>query len=544
MNEQIKKIVDTEFTLGKTLKFNGKKIEIDAAAKELRLKALDVGITLTTDEAKEYFVIPEKEDTKAETLVFQYLKDHMDEIPLRFYWEGQQELIILYIRDVNIKLVASPEIYGSSIPTYKQKLYASKYMERIVNDILKMLISNGKRMNGLEICEEIINFVVYRPEYSPFFRINQTDFSTFSFDLDKWKCGYLDEYEIDTAPDELTHWGSFKNNINNNEAWTLFCAWVWGIFNQRCSSHNRQALWLYGDGYDGKSVISRTISRIITNNYDDASTGTSTISEGTLYNQFWASGLYGKSFIVVNEVKDPTLFSNKTTGGKLHQVTGHDLVSIEPKGQQYFSAPIWGRVMIHSNCAPEINTQENNQLTRIIPVKIEKSYFKGLHNFENHKDISFDWEKALFEERWSFLKTCKSAFSKIYNNQDLFAISTEYQSLYFNEPEYVSNAKILFDDVKQSSEVYAASDISQILKFVALNIFGFTLTDRMFSKYMDDKNIRKERISINGERVPVRKCSIKNEWLEQYNRSSNNNREIKPLISKEEIRKSSRFEVE
>jgi hypothetical protein len=185
--------------------------------------------------------------------------------------------------------------------------------------------------------------------------------------------------------------------------------------------------------------------------------------------KFWGSSIYGKSLTILAEVTDPNIISSKSLGGKFHSWFGGDPAPIEEKGKGQFSAVLSSRCMLHANISPVFDGH-TNQITRLIPVQVKKSYFKGLHY--NGKEFSnSDWEEQLFEQRYAFLKFAKKCFIEKYNDQNLFSISKEYQENYFNISEKAFDINLISQTLEVGEDVYKPQDVKNYIIFVAKNYF-------------------------------------------------------------------------
>jgi hypothetical protein len=152
-------------------------------------------------------------------------------------------------------------------------------------------------------------------------------------------------------------WDTFLSRLTDADA---FLAHVWAIFEP--SYKGRQALWLQGDGNDGKSIAMTAL-------FAGAGCPFATVSDADLVggNQFLFSSLWDKPAVLVNESKNV----NVLMSGMIHKLTGRDPVSVEYKHGQRFAARFNGCVLVTSNNLPQIEGTRAN-VSRLSVVRIRQ----------------------------------------------------------------------------------------------------------------------------------------------------------------------------
>lgn len=172
----------------------------------------------------------------------------------------------------------------------------------------------------------------------------------------------------------------------------IFMAWVWSIFDP--SNKGRQALWVHGGGFDGKSTVARAIQRIF------GDIGSTSISQNAYHSQFFFSNVYGKRLAIYGDCKNSQVIKSE----KIHSLLGGDIVSVEAKGEQAFMGKVFAKLLILSNVAPLIDTRKTNEITRILYMKVKKP---------DSEDGSLTWEDELVEEKDAFLYRCRESYAAL-----------------------------------------------------------------------------------------------------------------------------------
>lgn len=186
---------------------------------------------------------------------------------------------------------------------------------------------------------------------------------------------------------DISAWNEFLSRLDYPD---LFCSWVWTIFaNVRC----RQALWLQGEGLDGKSVVTNTISDYL--GHLAISLDSDAVSRG---NRFGLQDISGKRLIVFADNKNPNIIQTE----RMQRLLGGDNITVEKRNIGSVSVPNRFRTIITSNITPELSSQKNDQ-TRILRIKVIKA-----PEFTSH---GRSWSDRLREELPAFLAYCKDRFS-------------------------------------------------------------------------------------------------------------------------------------
>lgn len=151
-------------------------------------------------------------------------------------------------------------------------------------------------------------------------------------------------------------WDLLLSRMSDPEA---FLAHVWSIFEPRFTG--RQALWLQGEGEDGKSIV---VNALI----DGAGLATSIINDTDLKgDKFLYCSVWDKPLVILNESKN----ANASMFGTIHTLTGRDKLPVEYKNGPRFVANFMGVVFVTSNNLPQVeNTRAN--VSRLTVVTMTK----------------------------------------------------------------------------------------------------------------------------------------------------------------------------
>lgn len=229
---------------------------------------------------------------------------------------------------------------------------------------------------------------------------------------------YFDKAAIASAVGETPTWDGWMLAMPDY-CRPVFMAWVYSIFDPE--NMGRQALWLKGEGFNGKSVVGNVLC-------DYIGRAAYSLSKGAMENQFAYSFVYGKRFISYGDCKNNRLISTE----RLHSILGGDRVSIEEKGIQPFSGYVHAKVYIAANIDPEIDSQYLNELTRIIyiplgepPPEVLAAYCKTDSGGKVERDAAgnpvmlgnSDFHPNLTAEIPAFLNKCREHYTDLCPNR-------------------------------------------------------------------------------------------------------------------------------
>lgn len=216
---------------------------------------------------------------------------------------------------------------------------------------------------------------------------------------------------------ETEAWGRFLKKMTPEEG-DVFKAFIWSIFDAR--NHGRQILYLYDDGYSGKSAVMKAIQEAIGKRLCAA------VQKDSLSNQFAFSKVWDKRLVTIGDNKNPHLHQSE----KMKMLTGSDMGDVERKNRDSFSWVMNAKVMVASNTPLEVNLRERNERTRVLPIKINFTIDQmieegiialdevGKPKFDKYGDPIFvgdgtDWPSRLRDQFWSFMASCRPAYESL-----------------------------------------------------------------------------------------------------------------------------------
>lgn len=216
---------------------------------------------------------------------------------------------------------------------------------------------------------------------------------------------------------ETEAWGRFLRKMTLDEG-DVFKAFIWSIFDAR--NHGRQILYLYDDGYSGKSAVMKAIQEALGKHLCAA------VQKDSLSNQFGFSKVWDKRLITIGDNKNAHLHQSE----KMKMLTGNDVVDVERKNRDSFSWTMNAKVMVASNTPLEVNLRERNERTRVLPIKIHFTVDQmieegiiamdddGKPKFDRYGEPIFvgdgnDWPSRLRDQFWAFMASCRPAYERL-----------------------------------------------------------------------------------------------------------------------------------
>lgn len=186
-------------------------------------------------------------------------------------------------------------------------------------------------------------------------------------------------------------WDQFTSRLDFPEH---FKAFIWSIFEPR--NTGRQALYLYGAGFDGKSSAFSTIANVLGDRH------TMSMNNQSLKNiQFFYGNIYGKRLVLYPDCKVTNVLRTEV----IKSLLGSDKVEINKKFKDAFSATVNAKLMIGANRFPRIDPNDKSERTRLLFLKIAEIDKNSLG------DNTF--APNLRAEIGPFLYQCRAAYEKL-----------------------------------------------------------------------------------------------------------------------------------
>ena len=251
---------------------------------------------------------------------------------------------------------------------------------------------------------------------------------------------------------ETEAWGRFLKKMTPDEG-DVFKAFIWSIFDAR--NHGRQILYLYDDGYSGKSAVMKAIQESLGNRLCGA------IQKDSLSNQFAFSKVWDKRLVTIGDNKNTHLHQSE----KMKMLTGSDMTDVERKNRDSFSWIMNAKVMVASNTPLEVNLRERNERTRVLPIKINFTIDQmieegivavdeaGKPKFDKYGDPIFvgdgtDWPSRLRDQFWAFMASCRPAYESLCpRHTDIIIPDSCLNNLETFSNDLMDDYQAIFDDI-------------------------------------------------------------------------------------------------
>jgi hypothetical protein len=211
-------------------------------------------------------------------------------------------------------------------------------------------------------------------------------------------------------PTATPTWDQFTSRLDFPDH---FKAFVWSIFEPR--NKGRQALYLYGAGFDGKSSAFNAVANVLGDRH------TMSIDNEKLKNtQFFYGNVHGKRLVLYPDCKVTSVIRHEV----IKSLLGNDKVQVNRKNRDAFNSNVYVKLMIGSNRYPRIDSGDKSERTRLMFLKIKPiSDTRGDHNFEPN----------LRAEIGPFLYQCRAAYELLCPTHSEFELPQAMQDNIRNE---------------------------------------------------------------------------------------------------------------
>jgi hypothetical protein len=232
------------------------------------------------------------------------------------------------------------------------------------------------------------------------------------------------------------------SRVSNSQS---FMAFIWSIFERK--SERQQYLWLYGEGANGKGSVARLLERCLGEAFCSENTS------GSINNRFYTMSFLGKRLAVFSDTNSRSF----PTSSVFKELTGGDLIKMEPKGKATFTAKIHTKFMLLSNHLPKISSQLSDQRRAII-CKLDPL----------DMDLDPQYDSNLWKERAGILYKCKIAYETVTKNHGQIKVDSTLSREIAEDNELPF--QIVFDKCfkKEKVGVITPSDLYQIARPICL----------------------------------------------------------------------------
>ena len=178
----------------------------------------------------------------------------------------------------------------------------------------------------------------------------------------------------------------FLNRTTNRDA---LCCFIGSLFFE--PSNRQQYVWLYGEGLNGKGSFLKLLQRV----FGPAYVAKEPPRAGGDSSRFWSFGLLGKRLCGLSDCSDYTF----PASSYFKMLTGDDVIPMEEKGKNAFTAPINCKFIFASNEKPEITSQKSD-MRRAIFCEIEQI----------KDDVDPNYDKKLWIEAPAIIGNCMALY--------------------------------------------------------------------------------------------------------------------------------------
>ncbi len=224
---------------------------------------------------------------------------------------------------------------------------------------------------------------------------------------------------------------------------------IGSLFDHKSSRH--QYLYLHGEGGAGKSTLIAAMFAMF------ASRGCRTMKGDTLDRPHASAGLEGVRLLAFPDCNRPSLPST----GIFKELTGDDVVSIDPKNRDMRNITVHCKVVISSNDAPGLVGGKADE-RRILPVKFER--------LESTSDDA--WKEAFIASAPQIAQHCIDVYQKwrltnpkaeipqssaamdVVRDNSVYATAEDFVNriFYFEDPNAFIRASVLVDTIRRYAQ--------------------------------------------------------------------------------------------
>lgn len=239
-------------------------------------------------------------------------------------------------------------------------------------------------------------------------------------------------------------WDFYLRRFPGNQPKVLK-AFIWSIFNAK--NRKRQMLYLLDrKGGSGKSLLINCIASVIGEN------SVASLGKDSLNDKFAGSRVYGYPLTVIPDNKNAYLIKSE----RMHQILAHDVMPVEHKGLDPFSARIDTSVIAAGNTMLRIDTGAVHEKSRVIiltptldvySVEELSKFYEATTNSAGEKVLRRDkkgdlilkgdghFEQDLKSEFKQFLRCCRESYKELCTTDAEISLPDDVLDLLFNSSD-------------------------------------------------------------------------------------------------------------
>lgn len=279
------------------------------------------------------------------------------------------------------------------------------------------------------------------------------------------------------------YWQEVKSKFTADE-WSVLCAWVIAMLDSRNSGRQALALIDY-DGYSGKSVLSDVLTKLLTLRNVGA------IGKGSLSDKFWASKIWNKRLVIVDDNKNSRLLQTEA----VHCVLGAGYGDVEYKGEASFTWKMSSKLLINSNIDLEINSSMLHERSRVIILnpKMPKELVTKLSAKDKNGEVILDQNgnpKLLGDPNFSdnlvatiegFLSEATKHYKALCPNRaDIIVPNTVLEKVYQNE----SSEETMFNGILNKAFIKTGNVLDTMTQSdFMVQYMTVTKNEKIYSQY-------------------------------------------------------------
>lgn len=254
------------------------------------------------------------------------------------------------------------------------------------------------------------------------------------------------------------------------------------------NSDRQQYCWIYGAGGNGKSAISRFLHRLFNGAYRAEIVP-------DRQDKFWLRGLLGARCVVFPDTNN----YNFPTTGLFKQVTGDDVVRMERKHADPFSAKLTCKLLFLSNQRPNITSEFSD---------VRRAIYCEMQPIKGPVIPTHEYDEMLWKEAPSFLASCIDIYNSMCPSHGPIPVKGEIvdELTADNEEEWIAKARKMFafesTDAKNSAKTVAdRAYISPESLQEILSNHGFSRAEkRSFIAFLARRfGVKKTGVKVEGQ---------------------------------------------